>query len=356
MYEPNVRVTAELMNSLNQIEDIRDLLRTIPMLPIVEERIQREALVQTIYYTAKIEGNPLDIRTAERLATDQPSTFMTGKDKQEFVNLYKAMDFIKYISRQTDVPIDEEVIKQIHAFVVRDIPSEGLAGVYKRRPNAIIDQRTRERIYLPPKPSDTPRLMGELSAWLSQRPLAFHPVIAAGVAHLELVAIHPFDDGNGRTARVLADLLLYRHGYTFRYLFSWVRQVGIDMDTYHRKLRQVLGAEYGANVDPTVWLEYFAESVAKSLNERKPELLRLRDVFVEAYNVGEEKGLSRDQVQAFMYAAFYGYVTTGSYMNATRLSRSTVVKRLKELVDGGIMRVDGKGRNVRYVLTYEGEG
>jgi Fic family protein len=190
-----------------------------------------------------------------------------------------------------------------------------------------------------------------LSAWLTRRPLAVHPIIAAGIAHLELVAIHPFDNGNGRTARALADLLLYRYGYTFRYLFSWVRQVGIDMGTYHRKLRQVLGAEYGANVDPTVWLEYFAESVAKSLNERKPELLNLRNVFVEAYNIGEKKGLSRDQVQAFMYAAFYGYVTTGIYINATDLSRSTVVKRLTELVDAGIMRVEGKGRSVRYVLS-----
>ncbi len=125
------------------------------------------------------------------------------------------------------------------------------------------------------------------------------------------------------------------------------------MDVYHRKLREVLGVKYGDNSDFTMWVEYFADSVAKSLDEKKPMLISLRDDFVAAYNIGEEKGLSRDQIQAIACAAFYGYVTTGVYMKAAKLSRATVVKRLTELVDAGIMRVEGKGRNVRYVLTGE---
>lgn len=350
MYEPRVTITAKLQNSLNSIEEIRDLVRTIPVMPIIEERIQHEALVDTVYYTAKIEGNPLDIRTAERIGSKQLSMF-EDEDSQTFANIYKVMDFIKHVAEEPDIPIDEEVIKQIHAFIIRDIPSQGSPGVYKLAPNAILDKATKQHIFLPPNPSDTPNLMNELTAWLTRKPLAIHPVIAAGVAHLELVAIHPFDNGNGRTARALADLILYRYGYSFRHLFSWVRKVGIDMDVYHRKLREVLGSKYGDNSDATMWVEYFADSVAKSLDERKPMLLSLRNYFVEAYNIGGEKGFSRDQIHAMAYADFYGYIATGVYMKATKLSRATVVKRLTELVDAGIMRVEGKGRNVRYVLT-----
>jgi len=351
MYEPNFKNTTKLQDSLKEIEDIRDLLRTIPILPIVEERIRHQALVETVYYTAKIEGNPLDIQAVERLAPNQIPKSKIDSDEQTHINLYEVMNFIRYIAGQADIPIDGKVIKQIHTYVVRDIPKEGLPGIYKTRSNAIEDYATKERIFLPPSPNDTPRLMSELSAWLSQRPLAFHPIIAAGIAHLELVAIHPFDNGNGRTARALADLVLYRYGYTFRHLFSWVRQVGIDMGTYHQKLRQVLGNQYGANTDPTIWVEYFAESVARTLTQKKPELLRIGESFVNAYKLGAERGLSPDQVEAIVFAASYGNVTTGEYMRAKKLARSTVVKRLNQLVEAGIMYTEGKGRGVRYVLT-----
>ena len=354
MYEPNIKITTKLQDSLRDIEDTRELLQAIPVLTIVEEPIQREALVATVHYTTRIEGNPLDMRAVERLG---PRSFskpnISRPDEQEVINLYKAMDFIRHVAGQRDIEIDEDVIKQIHAFVVRDIPSQGPSAVYKAKPNVIINEATKERIFMPPDPSDTPRLMAELSAWLSRRPLAFHPVIAAGLAHLELAAIHPFNDGNGRTARALADLVLYRYGYTFRYLFSWVAQVGIAMGTYHQRLRDVLGSEYGANTDPSSWLEYFAEAVAKSLVEKKPELLRMRDVFVRAYNAGDEMGLTRDQIEAFIYAIINGSVTTGVYMKTTRLSRSTVVKRLNQLVEGKILQIDGKGRNVQYFVVPE---
>ncbi len=354
MYEPNIRTTEKIINSLNEIEDIRELLKSIPVLPIVEESIQRQALVDTVYYTALIEGNPLDIQVAERLRNRATSKPMADSE-QEFANLYKAMDFIRSIADQSDIPIDEEVIKQIHAFIVRDLLTQGLPGVYKLKPNEIKDRASGKRVFLPPSPSDTPRLMSDLSTWLSQQRLAFHPVITAGIAHLELVAIHPFDNGNGRTARALADLVLDRYGYTFRHLFSWVRQVGIDMGTYHQKLGQALGSEYGANADPTVWLEYFIESIAKSLAELKPELLKIRESFIDNYKAGAKAGLSTDQIEAIVFAEFTGNVTTAEYMRVKGLSRSTVVKRLTQLVQLGLLQVEGKGRSVKYVRPPESD-
>lgn len=356
MYEPNIKLTQRLQDNLKKIEEVRELIEGIPIIKIVEEPIRHEALVETVYYTALIEGNPLDIRDAERLGRSQLSgeqVRLFGMDEQELLNIYKAMSFIRGLADMSSVPIDEQVIKQIHAFLVRDIPSQGLPGVYKSKPNQIIDKATMQPIYLPPSPNDTPRLMSEFNTWLCQSPMAVHPMIFAGIAHLELVAIHPFDNGNGRTARALADLILYRNGYKCRYLFSWVRQLGIDMATYHQKLRQVLGPAYGTNVDPTAWLEYFAESVAESLLRKKPILLRIHKSFVNAYNRWEQKGLSKDQVEAIVYATIEGGVNTGVYMDATGLSRSTVVKRLNALVEAGIMRIEGKGRSVRYVLEPE---
>jgi Fic family protein len=359
MYEPNVKLTAALMASLAEIEGVRELLATIPIVPIVENHIQRKALVETVHFTARIEGNPLNIQAVERLGAHQKLKIDMNLDEQAIVNLYKAMAFVKDIAGRRDVPIDEKIVRQIHAYVVRDIPKEGTPGSYRISQNAVRDEGTGENVFLPPKPRDVPRLMGEFSTWLSQKPLAFHPVMIAGLAHLELVAIHPFDNGNGRTARALADLVLCRNGYSMRHLFSWVAEVGVDMATYHRTLGKVLGAEYGSNVDPTTWLEYFALSLAKALSESKPWLTRLRTTFVDAYNQGAKRGFSRDQVEAILFAATYGSVTTGAYMDATGLSRSTVVKRLNALVDAGVMKASGKGRSVSYSLIpglAQGEG
>lgn len=350
MYEPNVRITAKLTSSLAEIEDNRELLGTIPFLPIVEERIRKRALVETVHYTTRLEGNRLDIRAVERLGFGQVSRPDINREAREVVNLYKVMDFIRDIASKKDVAINEDIIRQIHAFVVRDIPEQGTPGTYRLGQNVVAGEATGQHIFVPPKPTDVVPLVRDLGTWLSQRPLAIHPVIAAGIAHLELVAIHPFDDGNGRTARALADLILDRYGYDLRYLFSWVAQMGIDMGAYHQVLRQVLGTEYGAKVDPTAWLEYFAGSVVKSLAEKRSEILRVREAFIEAYNLGTDMGLSKDQVEAIMFAGTYDSVTTGQYMEATGLSRSTVVKRLSELVAAGIMTVDGKGRSVRYSL------
>lgn len=351
MYEPNVRLTATLMASLRDIEAIRELLGTIPIMPIVENHIQRKALVDTVHYTARIEGNPLSIQAVERLSARQNLKTEINLDEQAIVNLYNVMEFVTDIAERQDVPVNEDIVRQIHAYVVRDIPKEGTPGSYRLSQNAVRDESTGENIFLPPKPREVPGLMSEFSTWLSQRPLAFHPVIMAGLAHLELVAIHPFDNGNGRTARALADLVLCRNGYALRHLFSWVAEVGVDLSTYHRTLGKVLGTEYGSKVDPTMWLEYFAHSLARTLSESKPKLTRLRDTFVEAYNMGAKRGFSRDQVEAIMFAATYGSVTTGAYIDATGLSRSTVVKRLNELVSAGVMRASGKGRSVSYSLV-----
>jgi Fic family protein len=121
------------------------------------------------------------------------------------------------------------------------------------------------------------------------------------------------------------------------------------MDTYHGKLREALGHEYQTGIDPTIWIEYFTDSVAKSLIELRPQLIEMRDAFVDAYNAGGKLGLSRDQVEALVFARIYGSVTTAEYIRATSLSRSTVVKRLDELLKKGILKVEGKGRSVRYI-------
>ena len=102
MYEPNFRSTEKLMDSLREIEEVQDLLRTIPIYPIMQERIQQEALVATVHYTTKIEGNPLDIKTVEKIGSPGFSSEHLDRPEQEVSNIYKTMDFIRNVANRDD--------------------------------------------------------------------------------------------------------------------------------------------------------------------------------------------------------------------------------------------------------------
>ena len=106
--------------------------------------------------------------------------------------------------------------------------------------------------------------MQELVEWLN-RPSDIHPVIASGIAQFQLVHIHPFLDGNGRTSRLLSTLCLYRAGYDFKRLFSISEYYDRDRTSFYQALQGVRRA----NMDMTGWVEFFAAGLATQLAEVK---------------------------------------------------------------------------------------
>ena len=118
----------------------------------------------------------------------------------------------------------------------------------------------------PPPPSDVPALMRELVAWLRAE-TAVHPVLVAGVAQFQLVHIHPFVDGNGRTSRLLSTLYLYRAGYDFKRLFTLSEFYDRDRAQFYRALQEVRERD----LDLTGWLEFFVDGLATQLAEVKAQ-------------------------------------------------------------------------------------
>ena len=114
----------------------------------------------------------------------------------------------------------------------------------------------------------------------------------------------------------------------------------------HQRLGQALGSEYGTSADLSIWLEYFAESVVKSLAELKPALLKVRGAFVDSHNVGAEVGLSTDQAEVIVFAEVNGSISTVDYLRATKLPRSTVIKRFNDLVRLGFLQIEGNQNDI----------
>ena len=185
-------------------------------------------------------------------------------DVRELLNYRDAFNLVSdYLD--SGAAISEGLIREIHKRLVAGVRGErAQPGAYRRVQNYIANSRTGEIIYTPPPPGDVPALMQELVQWLNE-PGEVHPVLASGIAQFQLVHIHPFVDGNGRTSRLLSTLYLYRAGYDFKRLFTISEFYDRDRTSFYTALQGVREAD----MDLTGWLEYFVTGLDTQLTEVK---------------------------------------------------------------------------------------
>jgi Fic family protein len=350
MFQPQITFTIEINRNLERIDRIRELINLVPIIPYWEAEIQRTALVNTVHYSTKIEGNTLNLEDVKKLLSGR-KVRGTDKDKQEVANLQRVMEFVNDVAMNRDTILSENLIKQFNSYILRDIPGLQNIGEYRTGQNYIQNNVTGEIIFTPPIAWDVPGLMHDFVAWFSSGRLGLSPILQAGIGHLELVAIHPFWDGNGRTARALSTFIMYRGGYQLRRLFSWEECVGSNTELYHQAIRASLGERYGQQYNATPWLEYFTGAIAESLEKLRDHVVKLKQHMEEGYALGASLGLKHYQMQALFYIGFMGGVTTHTYVESTGVSRATAVRHLKQLLDLGLLQRVGKGRGAKYVFS-----
>jgi len=349
MFQPQIQFTYKMASNLEKIEAFRRLVNTIPILPYWEMAIRRDALVRTVHSTAAIEGNQLSLDEVERIV-DALEAASPDRDAIEIRNLSGALRRLFSMAKE-GVPADERLVRQLNGWVLEDVPGcEKLTpGEYRKGQNYVEDSLTRKVIYTPPNPGDVPGLMTSLSDWLQLGQTGLHPILTAGIAHLELVAIHPFWDGNGRTARAVATYVMYANEYHFRRFHAWETYLNADVRAYTGVLAASIGDHYYAARDYTPWLEYFTDALAATLEELRAGIQQLREAWDGSYEAGSRLGIDQGQVQALTYANYYGSVTTDAYGEAAQVSRATAYRHLNELTHTGLLTRVGRGRASRYV-------
>jgi Fic family protein len=168
----------------------------------------KEALkVEFLYESNRIEGNTLTLRETQ-LVINEGMT-ISGKSMREHleaINHKEAILFIEDLVTQK-MELSEYVLKQIHGIVLYGIDREN-AGVYRKLPVAIAGSK-----HLPPQPYLLQDLMEDYFRFYELHRNDLHPVILAAEMHERLVSIHPFIDGNGRTSRLIMNLILLQHGF-----------------------------------------------------------------------------------------------------------------------------------------------
>jgi Fic family protein len=180
-------------------------------------------------------------------------------------------------------------------------------------------------------------MMTELVTWL-RRETQINPVLVAGISHFQLVHIHPFVDGNGRTARLLSTLCLYKTGYDFKRLFTISEYYDRDRPAYYQALQSV--REHA--MDMTGWLEYFTEGLAAQMREVQVTAEHaIRQDLVLA--TARKKGLKKRPLALLAFLLGAGKATVADCERELKVNRRTLQRDLKLLVEKGLANEVGTG-------------
>lgn len=202
----NEIVSPDLFQKIKNLEGELNEFRQTPLDSIALEKLKEHFRTHHIYHSAGIEGNRLTLQETALVLKD--GIDISGKplkDSIEVKNLGIAFDFLYELSKN-ETPITESYIKQIHKLIVGD--DNTLSPGDYRNIGVIITGSEHK----PPEPFEVPIKMMELVEWISENQNQ-NPIIVSAIAHHEFVKIHPFKDGNGRTARIILNLILMQKGY-----------------------------------------------------------------------------------------------------------------------------------------------
>jgi len=199
-FHPTFHITHAIADALTRIERARGFLEAATLSENWIREMGERALVLEAHHTTHIEGTQLTLEQAERLLVGETVPEADPDDVRELLNYRRAFDLVSEFLG-SGARASEGLVREIHKRLVQGVRGGRAApGEYRKVQNCVINSVTGEKIYTLPAACDVPVLMAEMVAWINE-PGQVHPVLASGVAQFQLVHIHPFLDGNGRTSR-----------------------------------------------------------------------------------------------------------------------------------------------------------
>lgn len=266
-FKPVYQITSKIANSLIRIEAVKTRIIDLPITPHVMKSLRETARLFSTHYSTAIEGNRLTQKEVELVVKDKKSIKGKLRDEKEVKAYYLALTELEKTVLKRDT-VTEKMLQTIHAFVM----GEGKANVkptpYRNAQNVIKDSYSGKIVYMPPEAKDVPPLMKGLADWLKLSEKDGVPcAIRAAIAHYQFATIHPYFDGNGRTARLLTNLVLHLGGYDLKGLYSLEEYYAKNLSSYYEAIS--IGPSHNyyfgrSEADITKWIEYFCNGMAIS--------------------------------------------------------------------------------------------
>ncbi len=344
MFRPNFKITPSIASALMQIEACRQAIDNLPIDATVLRHLRETAALATTHYSTYIEGNRLTL--PEVRAAIKGARFPgRERDETEVRNHYRALEWMEALAERQGA-LSEAAIKRLHGLVMT---GRNKGSPYRTSQNVIREAATGVIVYLPPEAADVPRLMKDLIGWISCEieDGGLPAPIAAAIAHYQLATIHPWLDGNGRTARLVASLIARKSGYGLKGVYSLDEYYARDLSAYYAALTVGPHNYYDgrAEGDVTGFVEYFCAGMADAFTKVRAAALRAgTDTPDRSARLRELDPRQRRVLDLFRER---GSATANDMTKILKLSRRTLLELCREWIASGFLQYENAARKNR---------
>lgn len=341
MFEPKYEITHALLDNIKRIASLTQALnqRRFPHTVLVE--LQKDAEAVSSFASTSIEGNPLPLTDVKRILKSTPQNIRDSE--REVLNYNEAMKEINGKLGRDAISVTLSLILQIHKQVTKKLLPASQSGKLRIDPVFVNDPRSGNTIYWPPDAVGVPALLKDLILFVETNITKIDPLILAGLFHKQMVVIHPFMDGNGRTTRLLTKILLANMGLNTFNLFSFENYYNQNVTRYFQTVG-VRGNYYeiAKTVDFSLWLEYFTGGIID-------ELLRVEKILPRSSQSPQDE-LKPHHQQILDFIKDKGYITDKDYAGLVNRARPTRRLDFNKLIGMGLIKREGKGKNTYYKM------
>lgn len=356
-----VTLNNEILKYITEIDKNRYKLSTVKLTRTVVNKLRKNSKKKSSYASTKIEGNPLSQKQVDKvIENDERKHYL--KPEQEVRNYFLALNYLEEKAKKKE-KFSKKLILDVQKFVEKGASKEKI-GLRGQMPPGILfavyDSQSGNPDYIPPEYVDIPELLEELADYVNTTD--DHPLIVAAVVHYQLVTIHPFEDGNGRTARLLSGYILDINGYGFNGIGSLEEYFAYDVEEYYDSIQMGLPALYYSGRDnpphPEIWINYFLRMVL---------LYSSKVCELSESESGEEIDGSLSYLKSrekelllFLIKSYKREFTPIEVSKEFGVTNKTIINRLSTLVKNGFVLPNIVKERVRYYelsdFTRENEG
>ncbi len=347
MFQPQFKLTFRILNTLGTIERLYGQIQSEKLIPSLTLRLFQENQILATHYSTSIEGNPLSPQDVTNVILGD--RIPTTKSEREVKNYFLVLTSLTNMARE-QVPITVELTEKLHHRLMEGIEHKDL-GTVRDGPVFVGHKESGEYVVKHNPPFHTAKeikeALTELYTWLTTEK-ELHPMLKTGILHHQFAYIHPFFDGNGRLARLLTTYYLLREHYEVSKYFILDDYYDVDRLTYSDMLHT---ADTGEN---TVWLEYFLEGIASSLQSAIGRIDELRRFMLDEFE-GEKRVLVTPREEEVLQIVIDKKAVKSSDIEESfKVSRQQAHALLSSLVSKGMLRKFGKTKTSYYKLASKG--
>lgn len=338
-------ITPQILTLISEIDEFKGAWRALGQLaPEQLTSLKRIATIESIGSSTRIEGSKLTDKEVEVLLNNLSIKKFSSRDEQEVAGYSDVMNLI--FQNYEHIPLSESYVQQLHKELLEYSEKDSWhKGYYKKSPNHVEafspEGKNLGVVFETASPFETPLRMERLFEWSNQAfaEKKLHPLLIIAVFIVEFLAIHPFQDGNGRLSRVLTMYLLLKQGYAYVPYCSLEAVIEHSKEGYYVALRKTQGTLQTDTPDWQPWIVFFLKALQHQkkrleakLEKEKLLMATLPELSIEILELVKNRGR----------------ITIGEIVKLTKANRNTIKKHLENLVENNYLQKNGIGKGTWY--------